>query len=180
MAYYPQGCDDSISTHICGTCGDELSRVRGVAFINKSYYPSVAADPENISVWNAGIAAGDIVVIPETQGEFDGGSVTLGQGYGDTEEKVNSYTFTLTYMDPTYVGNRDFYNDIKKTQSWHVAFRSETVLGISDEPCVVIPTNPVANDLKVERVWNVQVKWTSENFVEESQIPSGLFTCYVP
>ncbi len=48
MAYYPQGCDDIISAHVCGTCGDELSRVRGVAFINKSYYPSVAADPENI------------------------------------------------------------------------------------------------------------------------------------
>jgi|694.fasta_scaffold57814_3 hypothetical protein len=180
MAYYPQGCDENISAHVCGTCGDELSRVRGVAFINESYYAAIAANPDDISVWNAGIATGDIRVIPETQGEYDGGNPNMGQGYGDVEEKLNSYTFTLTYMDPTYIGNQPFYNEIKRSLNWYVAFRSETVLAISDEPCVIVPQNPIANDLKVERVWNVQVKWTSENFPDEVITPDGLFTCYVP
>jgi hypothetical protein len=53
------------------------------------------------------------------------------------------------------------------------------VLAISDEPCTIVPKNPIANDLKVERTWDVEVKWTSENFPEESAIPDNLFTCII-
>jgi hypothetical protein len=179
MAYYPSGCDENITAHTCGTCGVELSRVRGTAFINKSYYPTLSTDFEDEALWNAGISSGAIIVYPETQGEFDGGTPNMGQGYGDTEESLNSYTFLLSFKDPNYVGNRNHYNSVKGSRNFHVAFRSETVLAISDEPCTIVPKNPIANDLKVERTWDVEVKWTSDNFPEESAIPANLFTCYV-
>jgi hypothetical protein len=179
MAYYPSGCDENITNHTCGTCGVELSRVRGTAFVNKSYYATLSADFEDEALWAAGVASGAIIVYPETQGEFDGGTPNMGQGYGDTEESLNSYTFMLSFKDPNYVGNRDHYNSVKGSRNFHVAFRSETVLAISDEPCTIVPKNPIANDLKVERTWDVEVKWTSDNFPEESAIPANLFTCYV-
>ena len=96
MAYYPSGCDENITDHTCGTCGVELSRVRGTAFVNKSYYAALSVDFEDEALWNAGIASGAIIVYPETQGEFDGGTPNMGQGYGDTEESLNSYTFLLS------------------------------------------------------------------------------------
>jgi len=179
MAYYPSGCDENITDHTCGTCGVELSRVRGTAFVNKSYYAALSVDFEDEALWNAGIASGAIIVYPETQGEFDGGTPNMGQGYGDTEESLNSYTFMLSFKDPNYVGNRDHFNSVKGSRNFHVAFRSETVLATSDEPCTIVPKSPIANDLKVERTWDVEVKWTSDNFPEESAIPANLFTCYV-
>jgi hypothetical protein len=180
MAYYPSGCDTSIADHICGTCGVELSRVRSVAFVNKQYYPTLITDLEDVALWNAGIASGDIIIYPEVQGEFDGGTPNMGQGYGDTEEQLNSYTFMLTFKDPNYVGNQPHANTIKNTRNWHVAYRSETVLAMSDEPCTIVPKNPIANDLKLERTWDYEVKWTSENFPAEVESPSSVFTCYVP
>ncbi len=73
----------------------------------------------------------------------------------------------------------DFYNSIKGSRNFHFAFASETILRISDEPVTIIPTNPIANDLKQEVVWDVQVKWTSDNFADEYDTPD-VFTCYVP
>lgn len=180
MAYYPSGCDENISNHACGSCGVELARVRGVAFINQSYLATLNADPEDKTLWDAGVASGEIFEYPATQGEFDGGSPNMGQGYGDVEEKLNSYTFNLTFKDPDYVGNRDHYNSLKKSNQFYVAFRSETVLAISDEPVTIVPANPIANDLKTERTWDVLVKWTSENFPAEYTYSDGLFECYVP
>lgn len=179
MAYYPSGCDENIAPHECGTCGVELSRVRGTSFIHKRYYPTLAQDFASDALWAGGITSGDIYVYPETQGEFDGGTPNMGQGYGDTEEQLNSYTFMLAFKDPNYVGNRDHFNSVKGSRNFHVAFRSETVLQISDRPCTIVPKNPIANDLKVERTWDVEVKWTSENFPDESEIPESLFTCVV-
>jgi hypothetical protein len=175
--YYPSGCDTNIADHLCSVCDVELGRVRSVAFINKSYYPTLSVDPENASLWAAGIAAGDIFVYPETQGEYDGGAPNMGQGYGDTEETLNSYTFTLQAKDPNYIGNRNHWNSIKGSRNFHVAYRSETVLRISDEPTTIVPTNPIANDLKAEVVWDFSCKWTSGNFPDEYTTPDGIFDC---
>ncbi len=179
MAYYPNGCDENIQDHLCGGCGVELARVRSTAFINKSYYSTLITDPENPAIWTAGITSGEIYIYPQTQGEFDGGTPNMGQGYGDSEETLNSYTFNLMFKDPNYVGNRNHYNSIKGSRNFHVAFASETVLRISDEPCTIVPKNPIANDLKQEVVWDVEVKWTSDEFPTESEIPDGVFVCVV-
>ena len=175
--YYPSGCDENIPSHDCNVCNVELGRVRSVAFINKQYYPTLIADPEDASLWAAGFASGDIFIYPETQGEFDGGTPNVGQGYGDTEETLNSYTFNLMAKDPNYVGNRNHWNGIKGSRNFHVAFRSETVLRISDVPVGVIPTNPISNDLKSEVVWDFACKWTSANFPTEYTTPDGVFQC---
>jgi hypothetical protein len=179
--YYPTGCDENIQAHSCGQCGVELSRVRGVAFINASYYPTIINDLTDDAAWAAGIASGAIVLYPETQGEFDGGTPNMGQGYGDTEEQLNSYTFNLQFKDPNYKNNRNHFNSIKGSRNFHVVFRSETVWAVSDVPCTIVPKNPIANDLKVERTWDVEVKWTSENFPDETDanLPS-LAVCYIP
>lgn len=180
MPYYPSGCEENIVAHVCGSCDVELSRVRGVALVNQSYYPTLVANLGNQATWDAGINSGEIYVYPETQGEYDGGTPNMGQGYGDTEENLNSYTFNLTFKDPNYINNRNHYNSVKGSRNFHVAFRSETVLAISDVPCTIVPQNPIQNDLKLERTWDVAAKWTSDNFPEEATYSAGLWTCYVP
>lgn len=176
MAYYPSGCDANIPDHSCGSCGVELARVRRAAFIHKNYYPTLAADPEDVTLWNTGIAAGSIIILPETQGEYDGGAPQMGQGYGDSEETLNAYLFTAMVKDPSYVGNRDFWNSIKGSRNFHFAFASETIIRLTDVPVTIVPTNPIANDLKAEVVWDCQVKWTSDNFPDEYSTPD-VFTC---
>jgi hypothetical protein len=84
------------------------------------------------------------------------------------------------FKDPNYVGNRDHFNSIKGSRNFHIAFRSETVTGISTEPVVIVPKNPIANDLKVERTWDVEVKWTADDLPEEADVPETVWQCYVP
>ena len=83
--YYPAGCD-ALPVHTCNDCGvplnGEMGRIRSMAIIQKDY----ALDPTSLSSWTTGITSGDIIIIPETTGSFDGGKAKKGPGYGDTVE----------------------------------------------------------------------------------------------
>ena len=180
MAYYGTGCSDELEDHICGTCTVELARVRGWAFVKQTYYATLAANPDDASVWDTGIAAGDIIMIPEGQGEFNGGTPNKSPGDGDLPETIDSYSFSAQVMDPNYIGNRDFYNSIKRVKNLYFAYRSETVGYLTDKPVLVAPSNPIANDDKAKVKWNAEITWVSENFPAEYTAPLESFRCYIP
>jgi hypothetical protein len=172
-------CEDEITDPVCDPCLDtiEHGRVRGVAFINKNYYATVKGDPENAAVWNAGIANKGIYIIPETQGNFDGGQPVEVPGYGDSETKLIGYKFALGFKDPNYKGNEPFYNSIKGSSNWHIAFRTETQTRISGNPATIIPKSPVADDLNSEVVWDVEVKWSHKDQPTPFDTPADIFKC---
>lgn len=175
--YYPSGCDDLLPDHTCDPCAArEGARVRSVAFIHKSYYPTLAADPENSSVWSTGIAAASIIIIPATQGSIEP-TDNMGTGYGDTEEEYLSTSFTLTIKDPNYIGNADFYNPLKRNRNFHVAYRTETQTHISDKPCTIVGRAPIADDLNTDVVWEVVAKWNSQDSPVPFNTPAGVFEC---
>jgi len=172
-------CSVDIIDPVCNSCVDdiELGRVRGVCYVHKSYYPTLEADPENAQKWADGIEQGFIKMIPKTSGTFDGGSPVEVPGYGDTESKIIGYKFQLSYKDPSLKGNTPFYNSIKKSSDYHVAFRTETLTRISDNPCTVIPKSPVEEDMTSQAVWNVDVKFNGEDQPVPFDTPADVFDC---
>lgn len=174
--YYPSGCDQEVGEHFCSDCPTpEHGRVRSVAFI-KSGFEFI--DPTDPTEWTTGIGNKDIIIIPATNGSFDGGSEVEGPGYGDQQSKLVGYNFQLTYNDPDYKTNASFYNAIKNSRNYRLAYRTETQVHITENTVSVIPKNPVAEDLTSEVVWNVLVKWSEGDLPEPFDMPEGVFSCF--
>ena|ERR1043165_4991069 len=174
--YYPSDCDSDLPDHLCSNCEDiEHGRLRSVAFYKKSF---AFTDPSNPLEWRTGILNKDIIIIPDVNGTFDGGSEVTADGYGDQQEKLIGYNFTAQYKDPNYKQNADFYNVIKNSRNWMFAFKTETQVHFSDVTVQVIPKNPVTANTTDEVVWDVTVKWAGGTVPKPYDAPAGTFTCF--
>lgn len=174
--YYPSGCVASVPNHYCNSCETpEHGRVRSIAYIASDFEFS---DPSDPTEWQQGIADKKIIIIPEVNGNFDGGSEVETPGYGDQQTRLTGYNFQLTYNDPNYKFNADFYNEIKKSRNYRLAYRTETLVHLTQNTVQPIPKNPVTDDLASEVVWNVLVKWTEGDLPIPYDVPSGIFDCF--
>lgn len=177
--YYPTTCDD-IPNHDCDPCEPrEFGRIRSCGFISTSYqWPN--GDPTNPSSWQAAIQGGQILVIPFTNGEMPAPSEKTVQGYGDVIEELVNYTFTASVYDPNFTSNGGFYNTMAGRRDFYFFYRTSSQTYITDYPVIVIPKFNVANDLNSEVVWNITVKWVSNQFPEIFPTPDGIFEqCYI-
>lgn len=174
--YYPSGCDSQIPDHLCSNCDDlEHGRIRSVAFIKKSFHFSDISNPNE---WKTGILNKDIIIIPEVNGTFDGGSEIESDGYGDQQTKLTGYNFVAQYKDPNYKQNALFYNELKKSRNYYFVYRTETQVHSSDVVVQVIPKNPVTGATTDEVVYDVTVKWANEDIPSPYDDPAGIFVCF--
>ena len=157
--------------HACDPCGRELGRIRGVALADPSYDLSTlvtklksgtdADATAAATLFETAIENGYIHLISETNGTFDGGSAQTGDGYGDEENRLLAYLYTLTYKDPSYAGNKDFYERLE-SEHWIPIWRTETLLHFGDKPASIQAIAPVEEDLASSVAWNVTVTWKSK------------------
>lgn len=174
--YYPSGCDSSLQDHVCDPCPTtEGGRIRSIAYVHKDFEFTDPADP---SEWETGIASGDIIVIPETNGSFDGGTPTFGTGYGSTNQRYLGSEFKINYKDPNWYGNCDFYNTIRNNRNFKIAFCTENYVRISTATATVYGKDPVQDDLNSEVVWEVEVTFKQSDTPCPYAIPDGIFTCF--
>ena len=176
MAYYPSNCNTIESHNACG-CGIELARVRSVALIHKSFYTQLISDPESNVVWEAGITAGLIVILPQTQGEYNGGEPIFSRGFGYSEQTLMAYNFNVSYKDPDYINNISHYNSITGSRNFYIAFCSETIMRISQRPGTLIAKNPITNSLKDEVNYLLTYSWTHNLMPLEYEIPDNILVC---
>lgn len=158
--------------HVCDPCGRELGRVRGVVLFDGSYdvAPLIAKlkSGESADVTDAqtlfeqAIADGKAHLISETTGTEDGGAAQTGDGYGDEETRLLGYLHTLTFKDPSYAGNKDFWQRAER-EHWIVAWRTETLLHFADKPAGLQVTDPTEQDLTSAVVWNITATWKSKD-----------------
>lgn len=174
--YYPAGCASAVPDHYCNPCeAPEHGRLRSAAFIASDWE---FTNPSNPDEWEDGISQKKIIIIPEVNGSFDGGSEIEVAGYGDQQTKLTGYNFQATYNDPNYKLNADFYNAIKNSRNFRFAYRTETQVHLTGNTVQVIPKNPVAEDLTSEVVWNVLVKWSEGDVPTPYDMPQGIFNCF--
>ncbi|MFQ6415315.1 hypothetical protein ACLNB1_10290, partial [Streptococcus pneumoniae] len=81
-------------------------------------------DPSDPTEWRAGFISGDIILIPQTKGTFDGGAEVEAPGYGDQSTRLTGYNFQLQYQDPNYRQNCNFYNTLKNSRAYKAAYRT--------------------------------------------------------
>lgn len=171
--YYPSGCDSLVPKHVCDPCeAREKGRIGAVAFIQKAYE---FADPSNPVEWRAQINAKTIIVIPDILGSYDGGAEVEGPGYGRQQSSLIGYNFTSNFKDPNYTTNCLFYNALKNNRGYRFAFVTETQVHLTMNPVVIIPKNPVTEDLNSDVVWDVTVKWSDKDLPCPYHVPLGIF-----
>jgi hypothetical protein len=171
--YYPSGCDVAVPDHECDPCEViEHARVRSVAFVKKDF---VFIDPTSPTEWRAGILAKDIIIIPEVLGSYNGGDPQEGTGYGDQASRFTGYQNELNFKDPNYGNNAPFYNALKYSREYKLAWRTETKTHISDNPVSILPKNPVTETLTDEVVYDVTARWNSSDMSEPFDTPVGIF-----
>lgn len=171
--YYSDDCESLIPDHLCDPCEQkEKARVGSVAFIKTSF---AFTDPSNPTEWQTGINSGDIIVIPEVLGSFDGGSEVESAGYGRQSTNLTGYNFTSNFKDPNYKQNALFYNTLKNSRAYKYAFVSETQAHLTDNAVSVIPKNPITENLTDDVVWDVTVKWAGADLPAPFDVPPGIF-----
>ena len=168
-------CEDTSGealVHVCDPCGRELGRVRGVVLFDGAYNlaPLIAKLKSGTAedataaatLFEQAIADGKAHLISETTGTYDGGSAQTGDGYGDEETRLLGYLYTLNFKDPSYAGNKDFYENVEKSH-WQVCWRTETLLHFADKPAGIQAIDPVEQDLTSAVSWDVTATWKSKN-----------------
>lgn len=166
-----EGASGEALTHVCDPCGRELGRVRGVILFDGSYNvaPLIAKLKSGKSedataaatLFETAVTEGYAHLISETTGTYDGGAAQTGDGYGDEETRLLGYLYTLEFKDPSYAGNKDFYEKAE-SEHWIVAWRTETLLHFADKPAGIQAIAPVEQDLTSAVSWNVTATWKSK------------------
>lgn len=175
--YYPTDCDESEVVHDCDDCElQEGARVRSAFFIREGIE---FTDATSTAEWVAKITSGDVVVIPKTNGTYDGGTPNYGPGFGDELQRYLNSTYKATFRDPNLKQNWDFYESKKRSNRWKFGFRTESLVWIGDKAASIAPKNPVADDVNAGVVWEVEVTWISANSPEPFDMPVDIFECFL-
>ena len=178
--YYPgASCESEVPEHVCNPCAEfEKGRVRAAAFIHKDYVATVKAAPDDTVAWQTGIESGLIRIIPEISGTSNGGEKVSGAGYGDVREKVTGRNFTVSYKDPNYDGNCNFYTELEKSRAWYFAYKTETFLHISEKAVSIFANNPVTENLEDDVTWMIEVTWFQKSPICPVDTPDDIFDCF--
>lgn len=164
-----EGASQEDLVHTCDPCERELGRIRGVCLVDGSFDFTALIDALKGSqasaaqeLFEKAIENGNIHLISETTGTYDGGSPQTGDGYGDEETRLLGYLHTLNFKDPSYAGNREFYANVEK-EHWKLIWRTETLLHFVDSPAAIQAIAPVEQDLTSAVVWDVTATWKTKN-----------------
>lgn len=182
--YYPSSsCSGgTVPDYYCTPCLTyEYGRIRHIALISTSYIDTLLASPTSATVWQTGITNGSIFVLYKTQGSYDGGSTSEIAGFGDAATTNGNTTHTLTFKDPNYAENCDFYNELRASADYTLAYVTSDSVHFSEEVVTFSPKNPVQDDINSIVTWEVLCKWTNNDSPCAYAKPTGNFfdTCYI-
>lgn len=177
------GCGEEEALHYCHDCPGgrvrEFARARKSGFIKESYYATIAADPTDLANWEAGIAAGDIIILPETSGGYDPGEPKELKGFGERKSSYGPRTMKSTINDPDYYDNYHFYNEISNRVDLVPFFVTSSLLHLFDTVASIKAKDPVADDLEEEVYWQIECEVVSSNLPSLHKVVNilSVFTC---
>lgn len=170
--YYPSGCETVVPPYQCNPCPErEKAGVTTVAFIKKGF---VFVDPTDPQEWIDGIIAGDILLIPKTRGNYDGGSPKYGDGFGRIKQRLLGYDYKLEFMDEDFKANKAFYDAIDESNNWHFAFFTGSLVWLVDTSVTTAVKDAVDVDIEKDVVWAAEVSWFYKDKPRKFTAPAGI------
>lgn len=174
--YYPDGCETLVAGYTANCCPTkEGARVRHVWFESNTL---VWVARTSQAEWETNVAAGDVIIIPNVRGEFDGGTATFSEGFGDVAEEFESLTGVVKFTDPNYLANVANYNALLKSKNYRFGFCTETKGFYTDVSASYYPKMPVVSDIKQSVYGDIEVKFVQSDLLVPFTYPQGIFTCF--
>jgi hypothetical protein len=161
MADFFCGVDDSVFTQ--KECSVDLGGIILVAFIDKDTPSPSEANLDDSTWWSDKLATSPptLFYVGETRGEYNGGTVVEGDGWGKTGNQPLGYEHELTFEVENIQANRAFWED-KMRRKYKFAFMTAgRDLYYVDTPVVVHATPTVPRDVIEGTFWSVTIKWES-------------------
>ena len=178
--YQDGGCGD-VPAYVCDNCPDaEAGRVSAVAFVTKSYLDNtLIGNFSDLTKWTAGVSSGDIILIPECSGSYDGGSPTFGAGYGRKSQRLLGSEHKCTFTDANYLANESVYAALEVSGKWVCVMFTETLGHVANQPTSMFAKKEIKDDLKSEVVGIVECAWTEKAGAKAWAYvyPAGLLVC---
>ena len=180
MGYYPvtSTCEGvSQPDYSCNGCPTkEYGRIGSLAIIKTSYVSTVMSSPSLDATWVTGLSSGNLYILPSTSGSYDGGTTEDQPGFGRQVSSNGNTTHTVVFKDPNYSENCDFYNALRNTTDYTLAYVTGSKVHFAEAVVTFKPKNPVADDIKSFVVWEVEAKWISDDSPCPYDIPPTMLT----
>ncbi|RNC66476.1 hypothetical protein [Proteiniphilum sp. X52] len=195
MAIVYKNCipDTGLPVYDCNPCAEgEKGRVSTV-FIFKEMRDvfEMGQDgitPEgiiNIDDLASKINNGDIVVIPNVRGTYDGGTPKTITGFGRQAEKVVGKTHVIVWNDKNHSKNGSFYSYLEDNPTgYFIGWTTENEFRVSGKKLDKVEVkDPVEEDVESLVLWQVTVTWTQSNpnipkvFLMEDDIKELINNC---
>ncbi len=180
LDYYGNCIEDTLDAHICQNCLDQTEEHAGIrrgAWVHKNRYAAIAADPTNAAVWQAGIDANEIIILPELRGTYDGGTAVFGAGWGDSKQTYTGSSFKATISDRVYQDNWPHYRSLVGKNNWHLVFLTETQGHITGKTVTVAPKPIVTDNTEDVVFWQSEVSWSEYFSPSPFLAPLEIFAC---
>lgn len=177
---YHLDCEQAVEQYNSDCCiSTEFGRVRSVAFIRKAYLQQILSDPENETLWQAGIDSGEIVVLTYTTGTFDSGTPQRYKGYGRRLSTHGPRTMQLNFFIPTDKNNFSFFDDLNFRTDYVPAFKTGTWLHICTSPADIVTKEVVEEEVDSVVLWSVECTIRQQNIPSkcDASLLASVFTC---
>lgn len=158
IIYKDCGHGEFDTPYTCNPCPDgEGGRIRSLVLVKKGTEISIPLDAEE---WEVDIVAGNIIILPEVRGSFDGGTPRMVAGYGSkTEIKVGD-DHVVNVSDPAYADNAEFWEEAER-HTWNICYVSEKVLVYVPAEVQLMAKAPIDEDLNAVVDWDIELRWFS-------------------
>jgi hypothetical protein len=180
LDYYGNCVEDGLDSHVCQNClstSEEHANISAGAWVHKNRYAALIAAPLLDATWQDGIDAGEIIVLPELRGSFDGGTPKIGAGWGRNKGTYIGSDFKATINDRVYQDNWAHYRSLVGKTNWHFAYITETQGHITSVPVTVAPKNPITENVDDVISWQSDVTWFEYFTPAPFDAPLAIFEC---
>jgi hypothetical protein len=178
--YYGNCVETGLDPHVCEPCDDaapEHANISSGAWIHQDAYAAIAANPTDAATWQAQIDLNLVMILPNLRGTFDGGTPTLGNGFGRKKSEYISSDFKATITDKVYKRNWAHYRSLVGKNTWYFCYVTETQGHISGVPVTVAPKNPITDSVDDIITWQSDVTWTEFFTPAPFDAPLEIFGC---
>ena len=158
IIYKDCGHGEFDTPYTCNPCPDgEGGRIRSLVLVKKGTEISIPLDDEE---WESDIVAGNIIILPEVRGSFDGGTPRMVTGYGSKNEIKVGDDYVLNVSDPAYADNAVFWEEAER-HTWNICYVSEKVLVYVPAEVQLMAKAPIDEDLNAVVDWDIELRWFS-------------------
>jgi hypothetical protein len=173
----PYGCTEQ-EQYIKLNCSNDVFAYNKIVALVVIYDKStIEADPSNAANWATALANEEIAVINDFKGEYDGGEVEEGEGFGTRLNKIDGETHTITGEVEYNKKNISFFNKLKTADNEGIAF----ITGDNEEMHVVLGVNVsyttkaiVTREKQKIREFMLTAKWAKIEIPPSYPVPAGL------